>query len=101
MAFFLGSRLNVLLQLEADAGRSKGCTVAVDEDGLVVNASLLFQQRFEHSHRLRPKRTDSSLATRAKQLNLRAGVSKRIARGHTSSASWMRAPVLWMKTRSA
>lgn len=74
--------------------------LSIDEDGPVVRTRLSPQQRLNYVHRFRPQGTDATPAALAKQLTC-AGDSKRMARGHTSSASWILAPVLYRNASNA
>ena len=95
-----GGPLNILLELEANSSSAERLTVSVGEDRFVICARLSSQKGFEHVHRFRPQRADSTLAPLPKQLNLSLD-SKQMDRGHTSSASWIRAPVLYRNASSA
>ena len=57
-----GGPLNILLELEANSSSAERLTVSVGEDRFVICARLSSQKGFEHVHRFRPQRADSTLA---------------------------------------
>jgi hypothetical protein len=74
--------------------KAQRLTVSIDEDPLVWRTRLAFQQLPEQRHGFRPERTDPFLAALAIEAR-GPGVSNRIALEHRSSASWIRAPLLY------